>query len=180
MVGLMLVFRNQTAYSRYWNGRLHLGTVTTAIRCLSRQILVLSPAPSPSRRTSDPPKPSREPSVFVQPPTLQPSSSHSAPNLDALDDSLNIPEEPSPESKVLETVNILIAMLYAVKNHMRADWGVALSPGMHVTNDGEATIQAEYSEFLPNNLRGYEHKGLGLTLELSVFVEAFIARGVDQ
>jgi predicted membrane chloride channel (bestrophin family) len=42
----MLVFRNQTAYSRFWGGRMHLNEVTTAIRCLSRQLLVLVPTPS--------------------------------------------------------------------------------------------------------------------------------------
>lgn len=176
----MLVFRNQTAYSRYWNGRLHLGTVTTAIRCLTRHILVLSPAPPPSRRASDPPKLLDEPSVLIQPPTLPRTATRSAPSLSAVDESRDVIEELSPEAKVLQTVRILIAMLYTVKNHLRADWGVALSPGMYVTDDGEATIHAEYSDFLPDKLKGYEHRGLGLTLELAVFVEAFIAMGVEK
>jgi putative membrane protein len=77
-------------------------------------------------------------------------------------------------------VNILIAMLYTIKNHLRAEWGVALSPGMLVTENGEATIHAEYSDFLPENLRGYEHRGLSLTLELAFFIESFIAKGAAK
>jgi putative membrane protein len=85
------------------------------------------------------------------------------------------------ELKTIETVKILIAMLYTIKNHLRAEWGVALSPGTSLTEDGqEATDSAEYKDLLPLGLKGYEHRGLGLTLELATFIEKFIANGVKK
>ncbi len=85
--------------------------------------------------------------------------------------------EEEAATKVVETVKILIAMLYTIKNHLRADWGVALSPGTCVTEDGQVTNETEFGDLLPKGLRGYEQRGLALTLELSVFVESFIAMG---
>jgi putative membrane protein len=78
---------------------------------------------------------------------------------------------------VVETVNLLVAMLYTIKNHMRADWGVQLSPGTYLTPDGQAFNHAEYSDLLPPLLHACEDQGLALTLELTVFVEALIAHG---
>src|ERR1700744_6535827 len=86
VVGLMLVFRNQTAYQRFWSGRLHLNTITTSIRNLSRQILVGVP-------TSD---------------------------------SLDLHQ--ADRQKILETIKILTACLYTIKNHLRTEWGVMVSP----------------------------------------------------
>ncbi|KAG0648683.1 Translocase of outer membrane 22 kDa subunit [Hyphodiscus hymeniophilus] len=170
VVGLMLVFRNQTAYSRFWGGRCHINTVTTAIRCLSRQILVLVPGPA-------------------APPAL--SASMSSIDLMGLPGS-RTPKFSSPsttpkhvlakndEFRTIETVKILIAMLYTIKNHLRAEWGVALSPGTSLTEDGQQTDTEEYKDLLPPGLKGYEHRGLGLTLQLATFVEAFIRMGVKN
>jgi len=44
------------------------------------------------------------------------------------------------EMKTTETVKILIAILYTIKNHLRAEWGVALSPGTSLTEDGQDTM----------------------------------------
>lgn len=84
------------------------------------------------------------------------------------------------EIRTIETVKILIAMLYTIKNHLRAEWGVALSPGTSLTEDGQQTDTEEYKDLLPPGLKGYEHRGLGLTLELATFVEAFIRQGVKK
>jgi putative membrane protein len=157
----MLVFRNQTAYSRFWNGRCHINTVTTAVRCLARQFLVLVPAPS-------------------SPPSLPTASSMSSLNLPGsrtprfLNSPSTTPKQvlgKADELRTIETVNILIAMLYTIKNHLRAEWGVALSPGTSLGVDGQETDEAEYKDLLPMGLKGYEHRGLGLTIELSTFVE---------
>ena len=86
----------------------------------------------------------------------------------------------SDEIRTIETVKILIAMLYTIKNHLRAEWGVALSPGTSLTEDGQQTDTEEYKDLLPPGLKGYEHRGLGLTLELATFVEAFIRMGVKK
>ena len=42
--------------------------------------------------------------------------------------------------KTTETVKILIAILYTIENHLRAEWGVALSPGTSLTEDGQDTM----------------------------------------
>jgi hypothetical protein len=86
----------------------------------------------------------------------------------------------SDEMRTIETVKILIAMLYTIKNHLRAEWGVALSPGTSLADDGQQTDSDEYKDLLPPGLKGYEHRGLGLTLELATFVEAFIRLGVKK
>ncbi|CAG8950220.1 hypothetical protein HYFRA_00008458 [Hymenoscyphus fraxineus] len=175
VVGLMLVFRNQTAYSRFWGGRIHLNKVTTAIRCLSRQFLVLVPPPElPSFHSvlstdSMLPQNIRTQSSFS---VTRESSGVTAGN-GALCTKLE-------ESRTIETVKILIAMLYTIKNHLRAEWGVALSPGTSLTADGQEATTEEYKELLPMGLKGYEHRGLGLTLELATFVEKFINEGVQK
>lgn len=84
------------------------------------------------------------------------------------------------EAKTIETVKILMAMLYTIKNHLRAEWGVALSPGTSLTEDGQEATTDEYKDLLPPGLKGYEHRGLGLTLELATFVEKFVAIGVKK
>ena len=86
----------------------------------------------------------------------------------------------SDELKTIETVKILIAMLYTIKNHLRAEWGVALSPGTSLTADGQEATHEEYKDLLPVGLKGYEHRGLGLTLELATFVEKFVNIGVGR
>lgn len=84
------------------------------------------------------------------------------------------------ELKTIETVKILIAMLYTIKNHLRADWGVALSPGTRLGPQGQESTGDEYKDLLPRGLKGYEHRGLGLTLELATFVEKFVSMGVKK
>jgi len=84
------------------------------------------------------------------------------------------------EKKAIETVKILIAMLYTIKNHLRAEWGVALSPGTSLTADGQEATTEEYKDLLPHGLKGYEHRGLGLTLQLSTFIEDFVRMGVQK
>lgn len=171
VVGLMLVFRNQTAFSRFWGGRTHFTTVTTAIRCLSRQILVLTPAPSMQTMSqlhsvisSDSMLPTRKGS---KDPAYLPASG-------------DIVLSKTDEAKTIETVKILIAMLYTIKNHLRAEWGVALSPGTSLTSEGQEATSWEYLDLLPPGLKGYEHRGLGLTLELATFIEKFINYGVRK
>ncbi|KAH6680478.1 Bestrophin, RFP-TM, chloride channel-domain-containing protein [Halenospora varia] len=173
VVGLMLVFRNQTAYSRFWGGRCHLNTVTTAIRCLSRQILVLTPPPPVSGFHT-----------VVSSDSMLPHNIRSIPNLVQADSGMPDEEDSQlsklEELKTIEIVKILIAMLYTIKNHLRAEWGVALSPGTSLTEDGQEATTEEYKDLLPNGLKGYEHRGLGLTLELATFVEKHIGDGVKK
>jgi ion channel-forming bestrophin family protein len=50
VLGLMLVFRTNTAYERFWEGRKLWGGLNNAERNLSRQIWVIIPAPDHSAR----------------------------------------------------------------------------------------------------------------------------------
>ncbi|RDW88684.1 hypothetical protein BP6252_00716 [Coleophoma cylindrospora] len=167
VVGLMLVFRNQTAFSRFWNGRLHLNIITTAIRCISRQILVLVPAPDITPVASGSSTPSTScPEIWT----------YNNPILER--QGTVLPK--SDYARTMEVVKILVAMLYTTKNHLRADWGVALSPGTRLTENGQVTTTDEYKDLLPPRMKGYEQKGLGLTLQLATFVESFVGHGVTK
>ncbi|MFM7425063.1 MAG: bestrophin family protein [Elainella sp.] len=50
VLGLMLVFRTNTAYERFWEGRKLWGGLVNATRNLARHIWVVVPAPDPSDR----------------------------------------------------------------------------------------------------------------------------------
>ncbi|PQE23735.1 UPF0187 domain protein [Rutstroemia sp. NJR-2017a WRK4] len=167
VVGLELVFRNQTAYNRFWTGRLHFSTLTTSIRCLTRHLLVLVPAPAPPGHQSD--------SSFTQNEGSMDSSTFK--DFDGVSEVQPISQ--ALEAKTLETIKILIAMLYTVKNHLRADWGVALSPGTSLTEDGQNAAADEYKELLPPGFKGHEHMGLGMTLQLATYIEKFINIGCN-
>ncbi|KAB8299953.1 hypothetical protein EYC80_000195 [Monilinia laxa] len=84
------------------------------------------------------------------------------------------------EAKTIETVKIMIAMLYTVKNHLRADWGVELSAGTFLSEEGQIDWPEEYKELLPQGFKGHEHMGLGLTLQLATYVEKFINIGCNK
>lgn len=78
-------------------------------------------------------------------------------------------------------VRILIAILYATKNHLRAGWGAEIIPGTALSpNTGTSTMIPEYSELLPQDLTGFDHKGVGLPLQLTFFVEQYIKRFFDK
>jgi len=68
-----------------------------------------------------------------------------------------------------------------VKNHLRAGWGAASVPGTAISDStGDATLKPEYSELLPNGLKGLDDRGLGLPLQLTFLVEGYIRRGFER
>lgn len=89
-------------------------------------------------------------------------------------------------------VRILLALIYAAKNHLRAEWGSteALLPSLlhepteqrrrRHRRESTSTQKPEYSELLPRGTRGFEEQGLGLLLQLAVEVEGYIKRGHDR
>lgn len=76
-------------------------------------------------------------------------------------------------------VKILMAILFATKNHLRADWGAFPGIGFHTPTGGE-DIHPEYNDLLPPGLIGYDHKGLGIPLQLTFFLEQYIKRGYQK
>ena len=140
VVGLMLVFRNQTSYDRFWAGNQFLTTVVTNIRNLTRSFLTCSHTGS-------------------APPTE------------------------SERADTERTVRIVLALIFAAKNHLRAEWGSDLPMLLprteieRVRRESTSMGKPEYSELLPPGTRGHEEEGLGLVLQLSIQVEAYIKRG---
>ena len=199
VVGLMLVFRNGTSYDRFWTGRNCVTAVGTSIRNLARIFLVNS----------------------------QDQKGHSTPD-----------ERRDTE----RTVRVLIAVLYAIKHNLRAEFNIppaSLSasnaqfnfagvrgassrpisrplsrrpsyvdrthsspatptlskPDLHTPLLGQSTAtldsilesegsmttkKDDYVSLLPEGLMGYEDRGLGLPLQLSVLLESYITRAYNR
>lgn len=79
-------------------------------------------------------------------------------------------------------IRVLLAILYSIKNHLRAEWGAPLRPLDAVlvgTKDGPITT-SEFSDLLPTDMRVFEEHGLGLPLQLTFFVETYIKRGYEK
>lgn len=103
----------------------------------------------------------------------------------------------SPVADANETdrvVRILIAILYTTKNHLRAEWGAETSvpyqplfslSRRNSLDDGRALTayepsHPEYSDLLPSDFRGLQDdSGVGLPLQLTYFVEAYIKKYTD-
>ncbi|ROV88059.1 hypothetical protein VMCG_10418 [Cytospora schulzeri] len=125
VVGLMLVFRNQTAYQRFWDGRNNFAVCITSVRNLTRSFLVCSGGPGGAKQLSEPER-----------------------------------------ADVERTARILLAVPDSIKNTLRAEWGMLSN---EVDNQGHG--------LLPRGLQNHEDEGLALPVQLTFFVEAFIARG---
>ncbi|KAL8914216.1 MAG: hypothetical protein Q9171_001087 [Xanthocarpia ochracea] len=129
-----IVFRNQTSYNRFWDGRNYLTVIITSVRNLTRSFL---------------------------------ANSHRSPLAD--------------RAETDRIIRILIAILYATKNHLRAGWGAEIIPGAAINpSTGNATLTPEYSDLLPKGLYGCDDRGLGLVLQLTFFVEQYIKKGTDK
>lgn len=139
VVGLMLVFRNQTSYNRFWDGRNYLTVIITSVRNLTRSFLACSAiTPNTNQTLAD-------------------------------------------RAETERVIRILIAILYATKNHLRAEWGAEIIPGTAISvNTGSATRIPEYSELLPQGLTGLDDRGVGLPLQLTFFVEQYIKKWFDK
>ncbi|KAL8719252.1 MAG: hypothetical protein Q9225_003711 [Loekoesia sp. 1 TL-2023] len=128
------VFRNQTSYNRFWDGRNYLTIIITSVRNLTRSFL---------------------------------ANSHRYALADRIETE--------------RIVRVLIAILYATKNHLRASWGADIIPGTAINpSTGNATLTPEYSDLLPKGLYGCDDRGLGLVLQLTFFVEQYIKKGFDK
>ncbi|EAW13210.1 bestrophin family protein [Aspergillus clavatus NRRL 1] len=137
VVGLMLVFRNQTSYNRFWDGRNGMNTINTCVRNLVRTIA------TNAYNNSGPPT-------------------------------------AAEKQDIERTIRILMAIPFAVKNHLRAEWGAAWALGSDVNENGTAGYDPDYASLLPAGLEGHEDDGLGLPFQLTFFVDGFIKRGVER
>lgn len=139
VVGLILVFRNQTSYNRFWDGRNGMNTLNTCVRNLVRTIV-----------------------------TNSYNANKGPPNASERED-------------IERTIRILMALPFATKNHLRAEWGAAWAGDDALGNDmnehGVSAYNFEYAGLLPAGLEGHEDEGLGLPYQLTFFVDGFIKRG---
>ena len=87
----------------------------------------------------------------------------------------------SDQADTERVIRILIAILYATKNHLRAEWGAEIIPGAAISaHTGNTTLIPEYSELLPQELTGLDDRGVGLPLQLTFFVEQYIKKFFDK
>ena len=193
VVGLMLVFRNNASYDRFWQGRNHFTGIISDVRGLVRTFLTHSRGPK---------------------------------------DEASEDEQRDTET----TIRIVIALLYAAKNNLRAEFlGVApnatgtpwlrsgaqtpaipshvgtangtnpadeeqqqedylsynanhtfsrVSTQSHpnsqsaLLNSSFLTLQQEYSLLLPPTIPSLEDQGLALPIQLLVPIESYIRRGL--
>ncbi|KAJ5690022.1 Bestrophin/UPF0187 [Penicillium macrosclerotiorum] len=138
VVGLILVFRNQTSYNRFWDGRNAMSTMNTCVRNLVRTIT---------------------------------TNSYS---------STRGPPDAAEREDIERTIRILMAIPYAVKNNLRAEWGAAWSLGAlghEVDDNGTSAYNPDYAGLLPAGLEGHEDEGLGVPYQLTFFIDGFIKRG---
>ncbi|GAB7347080.1 hypothetical protein MBLNU459_g3211t2 [Dothideomycetes sp. NU459] len=76
-------------------------------------------------------------------------------------------------------MRVLLAIVYAVKNTLRFEWGTAF--GAPDLEEGSGMLRPELKELLPSNCQhALEHQGLGLPVQLSIAVEAYIKRAHDR
>ena len=98
-------------------------------------------------------------------------------------------KQPSPEERAdtEQAVRTLLAMIYAAKNHLRAEWGTGSMPFLLDKTDTDrrrrestSVHRPEYEDLLPSKIRGFEDQGLGLLLQLSIKIEGYIKRAHDR
>ncbi|KAG2169329.1 hypothetical protein VTO58DRAFT_109094 [Aureobasidium pullulans] len=138
VVGLLLVFRNQSSYARFWSGQENLTTICTNIRNLTRTFLTCSYA------------------------TNKPEPTH------------------AERAEVEEAVHALLAVVYAVKNTLQWEWEHSVG-APDLEDSGSGSLKPELRELLgPKMSQTYEFEGLGLPIQLTMSIEAFIKRSHDR
>ena len=85
----------------------------------------------------------------------------------------------SDRAETERAVKILMAILFATKNHLRAEWGAFPGVGFD-TAAGNQFLHAEYNDLLPSGVMGYDHRGLGIPLQLTFFIEQYIKKGYQR
>lgn len=95
-------------------------------------------------------------------------------------DDMSDPNRQADREDTEQAVKVLTAILCATKKHLRADWGAFPGEFPPQPSNGNSILNPEYSDLLPPALVGYDHKGLGVPLQLTFFVEQYIKRGYEK
>lgn len=157
-----------------WDGRIQLNNIAVAVRCLSRSMLALSPAPPPPMFDAQPQQAMDASGVNH---LVAPLAEDTVPQRSAsIQDTYNL--EKADAAYTEETIKILIALLPSIKTHLRTNWGVQLSPGTHSATSGQHfASEPSYGILLPPHTLSYEASGLSLPLQLLTMLEIYIDHG---
>ena len=99
-----------------------------------------------------------------------------------------LPPTEAERADTERTVRLLLAMIFAAKNSLRAEWGQEI-PLLQMPSEREierhrresvSVYKPEYDELLPRGTKGHEEAGLALLLQLSIQVEGYIKRAHDR
>lgn len=188
VVGLMLVFRNQTSYDRFWTGRNCFTTCGTTVRNLSRSFLV-SARGKEGKELSDVEKQDTERTVKMLVASLY-AIKHCLReewNLtpsDALAERLRSPPSSQmrrSDSGFWGSLSQSLTQSITSRPPSRAPGplsGFATPTTPHFPT--YETILNEYSVLLPPNMESFEDQGLALPLQLATSVEGFVRRGFER
>jgi len=98
---------------------------------------------------------------------------------------------PAERADTEDVIRILLAFAYAVKIHLRQEWGRTLTSLLHEDDttlarlvSGESATksptQEHFDDLLPRGTTSFEEHGLGFPMQISVAIEAYIKRGHDR
>ncbi|KAF2156429.1 hypothetical protein K461DRAFT_284863 [Myriangium duriaei CBS 260.36] len=100
-------------------------------------------------------------------------------------------KDPPSQAERVDTETVLrslLAFVYAVKSHLRLQWHPIADQfngergffDRLVNGDAVAAKEPEYDDLLPSGVGSLEDQGLGMPVEISVLIEAYIQRGTAR
>lgn len=152
MVGLILVFRNQTSYNRFWDGRNALTTIHTAVRNLTRTILVGSYNRSRPLTATERQDIERTVRVLIA-----------------------FPYAVKHYLRAEWSVGWSVQPFLGSTGPSNGNEDEHSEGGIH-----GGSQKQDYADLLPAGFQCLEDDGLGMPFQLSFFVEGFIKRGVER
>ncbi|GAB7345667.1 hypothetical protein MBLNU457_3952t2 [Dothideomycetes sp. NU457] len=100
---------------------------------------------------------------------------------------------PGERADTEDVIRILLAFAYAVKTHLRQEWGKTVPSLLQEDGgtlarlvSGEPSIKAptptqeHFDDLLPKGTKSFEDHGLGFPMQISLGIEAYIKRGYDR
>ncbi|PSK43115.1 Mitochondrial oxaloacetate transport protein [Elsinoe australis] len=93
---------------------------------------------------------------------------------------------PSERADTETAVRLLLAYIYAVKSHLRQEWGLGLGQQHEQTqnllqrlasNNAKLPPEPSFEDLLPSGVGSFEDHGLGLPVQIGILVEGYIQRG---
>lgn len=193
----MLVFRNSTSYSRFWDGRNCIASITTTIRNLTRTILNRS-------RNSDDSKGLAATEIFDVERTIRilmaiPSAVKHyvrgeweaawavTETMAAQAGTFGLSHSTLQRPSITVTKRNSRTGLLGFETLPTTGMGMTgVSSGFSPIDDNELSSTSrnithpDFDSLLPAGLRSHEHEGLGFPIELTCLIDAFLSRGFQR